>query len=180
MEKIYIVLIGTPGLFAAMIRRFIHLKYVHVVLGLDSKLLECYSFGRRNPQIPFFSGFERENMEDVLAKFPGAICKIMEMECTSDQKKQILEIIDHYKINCKRYHYTMVGLPFLIFGIPFHQKRRYTCSQFLGRMLQDCNIRSFDKHFSLITPRDFYEMDDLNVIYEGTLKDFLKNVKNLD
>lgn len=101
MEKIYIVLIGTPGLFAAMIRRFIHLKYVHVVLGLDSKLLECYSFGRRNPQIPFFSGFERENMEDVLAKFPGAICKIMEMECTSDQKSKSLKLLIIIKLIVK-------------------------------------------------------------------------------
>ena len=32
-----------------------------MVIGLDAELQEAYSFGRRNPRIPFFAGFEREN-----------------------------------------------------------------------------------------------------------------------
>lgn len=47
MEKLYIGLVDTPGLFAGIIRRVIRQDYIHVVLGMDEGLEECYSVGRR-------------------------------------------------------------------------------------------------------------------------------------
>lgn len=52
MEKLYIGLVDTPGLFAWMIRKAIRQDYIHVVLGMDEMLDECYSVGRRFPSIP--------------------------------------------------------------------------------------------------------------------------------
>ena len=43
MEKLYIGLVDTPGLFAWMIRKAIRQDYIHVVLGMDEMLDECYS-----------------------------------------------------------------------------------------------------------------------------------------
>ena len=60
MEKLYIGLVDTPGLFAWMIRKAIRQDYIHVVLGMDEMLDECYSVGRRFPSIPLLAGFERE------------------------------------------------------------------------------------------------------------------------
>ena len=62
MEKLYIGLVDTPGLFAAIIRRVIKQNYIHVVLGLDERLDECYSVGRRFPSIPLIAGFERRSI----------------------------------------------------------------------------------------------------------------------
>lgn len=47
MEKLYIGLVDTPGLFAWMIRKAIRQDYIHVVLGMDEMLDECYSVGRK-------------------------------------------------------------------------------------------------------------------------------------
>ena len=32
-------------------------------------------------------------------------------------------------------------------------------------------IMLFDKHFSLVTPKDFYELEEKEIIYEGQLAD---------
>ncbi len=69
MEHIYIAMVDTPGIFAAVIRGFLKQRYIHVVIGLDAELQEAYSFGRRNPRIPFFAGFEREDKEKILRAF---------------------------------------------------------------------------------------------------------------
>ena len=172
-EKLYLVLIGTPGIFATIIRMVTRIKYIHIVLGMDEDLKYCYSFGRRNPKIPILSGFEQEKMDKVVEKFPNALCMVTEIECTREQKKQIWGRIKYYKENAKRYHYTVLGLPFILLKIPFHQKRRYACSQFVARTLEDYGVRKFDKHYSLVTPRDFYEMPDKKILYVGTVEGYL-------
>ena len=72
MEKIYIGLVDTPGFFAGIIRRVIKQDYIHVVIGMDEKLDECYSVGRRHPSVPIIAGFEREEKDKILRAFPTA------------------------------------------------------------------------------------------------------------
>lgn len=102
MEKLYLVLIGTPGIFATIIRWVTKLKYIHIVLGMDEDLKECYSFGRRNPKVPILSGFEHERMDKVIEKFPKALCMVTEIECTKEQKEQIWGRINYYKKKCQK------------------------------------------------------------------------------
>lgn len=171
-EKLYLVLIGTPGIFATIIRMVTKLKYIHIVLGMDEDLDECFSFGRRNPKIPILSGFEQEKMDEVVAKFPRALCMVTEIECTKTQKELIWGRINYYKANAKRYHYTMLGLPWMLLNKPFHQKRRYACSQFVARILEDYGVRKFDRHYSIMRPGDFYNMPDKKILYVGTVEGY--------
>ncbi len=175
-EKLYPVLIATPGIFATLIKWFTRLKYIHIVLGMDEELTQCYSYGRRNPKIPILSGFEQEELDKVVEHFPRALCMVTEIECTKEQKENVWKRINYYKENAKRYHYCILGLPFLVFNKPFHQKRRYTCSQFVARTFEDYGIRKFDKHYSLITPRDFYEMPNKKILYVGTVEGYLDKI----
>ncbi|MCH5274467.1 MAG: hypothetical protein J1E65_01415 [Lachnospiraceae bacterium] len=174
MEKIYIALVDTPGLFANIIRLTIHREYIHVVLGLDETLSEAYSFGRRNPQIPFFSGFEKENLERIIDAFPTARYRIYSLDCTKEQKIMMQEKLHHLYKHRFRYHYCVWGLPYILLQKPFYQKRHYTCSSFLARFLEENGIRLFEKHFSLITPADFYDYKKHDIIFEGPLKEFLR------
>ena len=80
-SAIYVGFVDTPGLFASIIRRVIGQNYVHVVLGFDPELKEAYSIGRRNPAIPLFAGFERENREKILKKYPTARYQVCRVAC---------------------------------------------------------------------------------------------------
>lgn len=91
MEHIYIAMVDTPGIFAAVIRRFLRQRYIHVVLGMDAGLEEAYSFGRRNPRVPWFAGFEREDKKKILRAFPTAVYQVCELECSAAQKAGIRE-----------------------------------------------------------------------------------------
>ena len=57
MQKLYIALVDTPGLFAWIIRRVIKINYIHVVLSVYAFFGEDYRVGRRIPFILFFAVF---------------------------------------------------------------------------------------------------------------------------
>lgn len=169
MEHIYIALVDTPGLFAALIRRFLKQKYIHVVISMDERLEEAYSFGRRNPRIPFFAGFEREDTRKILRAFPNADYMVCELTCSRQQKEQIREQLRRDYAYRRHYHYAVPGLPFIVCGKPFYWKNQYTCSSYIARLLDEHQICIARKHFSLVTPKDFYLYPDKRVIFEGRL-----------
>lgn len=171
MERIYIALVDTPGFFAALIRLVTKINYVHVVIAMDEELKEAYSVGRRNPFIPFFAGFEKEKADQIIKKFPTARYRISSLSCTLEQKQQIHRQLQQCYHERFRYHYCIIGLPFLLLGRPFYQKGHYTCSSFTARLLEEQGLPLFSKHFSLVTPRDFYELDNVDVCFEGLLRE---------
>lgn len=173
MEHIYLAMVDTPGLFAYIIRRFLRQKYIHVVIAMDAQLEEAYSFGRRNPQIPFFAGFEREDKYRILQAFPTADYMICELECSAQQKEGIRrQLRSDYKQRL-RHHYAVLGLLFVACGVPFYQKNHYTCSSYIARLLCENHIEISPKHFSLVTPKDFYLYPDKKTVFEGRLAEFV-------
>ena len=179
MEKIYFALVDTPGLFASIIRKTIGISYVHVAIGLDPALRWGYSIGRRHPSVPIIAGFEQEQLPAIHRAFPTARYKIVSLECTAWQKAAIAAQLEECYNSRFKYHYCVLGLPFLLMNIPFFQKRHYTCSSFVARLLSENGIELFDKHFSLVTPRDFYELPQTRLVYEGSLADFLQMNRNV-
>lgn len=173
MAQIYIALVDTPGILAYLIRHFLRQKYIHVVISMDKELEEAYSFGRRNPFIPVIAGFEKENKRKIFRAFPTADYMICEMECTRQQKEQIRESLELAMEQRFCYHYAVLGLFFILFGKPFYQKNHYTCSSYIARLLSENGIQISDKHFSLVTPKDFYEYPDKQVLFEGALEDIV-------
>ena len=172
MEQIYFALVDTPGFFASIIRRVTGINYIHVVLSMDEELKEAYSVGRRNPAIPILAGFEREDARKIERQFPTAHYKIVSLECTKEQKTQLAQQLQECYQKRFRYHYCVLGLPMILLNIPFYQKNHYTCSSFTANILQENGIALFEKHFSLVTPRDFYELEQTKLIYEGSSHNF--------
>lgn len=173
MEHIYLAMVDTPGIFAYIIRRFLRQKYIHVVISMDAGLEEAYSFGRRNPRIPIFAGFEREDKYRILKAFPNAEYMVCELECSAEQKKNIRERLrEDYKQRL-RHHYAVLGLVFIACGIPFYRKNHYTCSSYIARLLYENNINISSKHFSLVTPKDFYLYPNKKTVFEGRLAEFV-------
>lgn len=173
MEHIYFAMVDTPGLFACLIRRFLKQKYIHVVIAMDVWLNEAYSYGRRNPRIPFFAGFEREDKNRILQAFPTADYMVCELECSAKQKEKIRQRLRaDYRKRLHR-HYAVLGLPFIVCGIPFYQKNHYTCSSYIARLLRENQIEISPKHFSLVTPKDFYLYPGKKIVFEGRLAEFV-------
>ena len=178
MAQIYIALVDTPGLFASIIRRVIRQKYIHVALSLDPFLEEAYSIGRRHPSVPLIAGFEKEDKEKILRAFPDADYMICSLECTPEQKAYIEQRLNEAMEKRFRYHYAVLGLPFILMNRPFYQKRHYTCSSYAARLLEEAGVIQWGKHFSLVTPKDFYEYENKQKIYEGSLRRLTETVRH--
>ena len=160
MAHIYIALVDTPGFFAALIRRFLKQRYIHVVLGFDA----------------IFAGFEREDKDKILHTFPTAYYRIYELDCTDAQKRALQQRMqEDYK---KRFHihYAVLGLPFILINSPFYMYNQYTCSSYLARVLQENGIFIARKHFSLVTPKDFYAYQNMRVVFEGELSEIISEI----
>lgn len=169
MSNIYIAFVDTPGFFASIIRRVINQRYIHVAIGLDETMEEAYSIGRRNPAIPFFAGFVKEDKEKILKKFPDAGYKVCRVSCSEEQREYIRNALHEMYLHRFRYHYTILGLPLILFQKPFEQRYYHTCSSFLARLFEDAGIWRWKKHTSIVTPRDFYEELEKEEIFEGPL-----------
>ena len=118
MAQIYIAFADTPGLFASLIRLVLKQKYIHVAVSMDPGLEETYSIGRRHPSIPLIAGFEKEDKRKILRAFPEADYMVASIECTEEQKEYIRERLRETMKKRFRYHYTILGLPFLLMNIP--------------------------------------------------------------
>ena len=165
MAQIYFAFVDTPGFFAGMIRRVIKQKYIHVVLSMDAELEEAYSVGRRNPAVPLFAGFEKEDKRKILTVFR-----------TADyiQKEAIRQELHLAKQERIHYHYAVAGLPFILWNIPFYQENHYTCSSYVARVLEEYGVCHWEKHFSLVTPKDFMEKFGRKRIFEGSLRELVE------
>ena len=172
MAEIYIAFVDTPGFFAGIIRSVIRQKYIHVALSLDPYLEETYSIGRRHPSVPLIAGFEKEDKYKILRAFPDADYMVCSVKCTAEQKKYIEEKLNEAMEQRFHYHYAVIGLPFILMNIPFYQKNHYTCSSYLAKLLEDAGVCKWNKHFSLVTPKDFYEYEGKKKIFEGGLYEF--------
>ena len=179
MAQIYIAFVDTPGVFAGIIRRVIRQKYIHVAIGLDPGLEEAYSIGRRHPSIPLIAGFEREDKSRILKAFPEADYMIRSLECSREQKSYIEERLREAMKKRFRYHYAVAGLPFILWQIPFYQKNHYTCSSYIARLLEEAGVCRWNKHFSLVTPRDFMEYEEKEKVFEGSLRELTEYWGNL-
>ena len=179
MAQIYIAFVDTPGVFAVIIRRVIRQKYIHVAIGLDPGLEEAYSIGRRHPSIPLIAGFEREDKSRILKAFPEADYMICSLECSREQKSYIEERLREAMKKRFRYHYAVAGLPFILWQIPFYQKNHYTCSSYIARLLEEAGVCRWNKHFSLVTPRDFMEYEEKEKVFEGSLRELTEYWGNL-
>lgn len=174
MAHIYIAMVDTPGIFAYLIRRFLRQKYIHVVISMDEGLEEAYSFGRRNPRIPLSAGFEKEDKEKILRAFPTADYMVCELTCSEEQKNHIRRQLEKDYRRRWHLHYALLGLPFIVWGHPFYQRGHYTCSSYIAKLLKENGIPLCEKHFSLVTPKDFCLYPHKKVVFEGSLAEFIE------
>ena len=139
---------------------WIHLDFLR---KLSEK--HVYSVGRRNPAVTFFAGFIKEDTQKIAKVFPTAKYKIIAIDCTLEQKQMLQAKMEACYPKRFQYHYCIIGLPFILLKKPFYQKNHYTCSSFLARCLQEVGLDLFEKHFSLVTPRDFYVLVNTDFLY---------------
>lgn len=174
MKKIYILSSYTGTWFSKFLSFFSSDKFVHISISLDYKFTEVYSFGRKNPKWCLPAGFIKENLKLISTHYTDSLTRVYELNITDVQYRNLKKILkDTFINNASKYRYNIKGLPMINFNLRYHRKYHYVCSQFCGKLLSDAGIYEFNKDYSLIKPYDLINIDDLQLIYEGKIKDII-------
>jgi len=177
MKKIYIIATNNYTMPSRVFRLATRQKYVHISIALDKKWKKVYSFGRKNVKWPLPAGFINEDFNSILKYFQDSLCRVYELPITKLQYYKLkTELKDNYIQNEDKYRYNITGLPMINFNFAYRRKYHYVCSQFCGKLLIDCGIIDFNKDYSILKPKDFFELDKLNLIYEGKTIDYFNTL----
>ena len=177
MKKIYIIATNNYTMPSRIFGLATKEKFVHISIALDKKWKKVYSFGRKNVKWPLPAGFVNEDFNSILKYFQNSLCRVYELPITNSQYYQLkAELSENYIKNAIKYRYNITGLPMINFNFPYHRKYHYVCSQFCGKLLIDCGIIDFEKDYSILKPRDFFELKNTTLIYEGKTADYFNTL----
>lgn len=172
-HTIYILLTYSGSALSKVINKYTKEPYSHVSIAFDEELKELYSFGRLRPRNPIFAGFVREDIENgTYARFPQTTCALYSLEINNIQYRRLMKELEKFKKDGDKYGYNLIGLVGVMVNYPIERKYNYFCSQFVSSLLNNSGIKLIDKNTALISPRDFRECKELNLIYEGNLQNY--------
>ena len=166
--KIYILEMHTYTIPSRIIKFFTKYEYSHIALSFNKKCNKIYSFGRRDCNNIFNSGFtcEKKNGE-FFKKFNNTHCRIYEVVVDKEKYYKLKKIINEIEKNKDLFKYDYIGICLRYFKIPIAFKNKYVCSYFIAELLEEVDIHKFDKKTYFIEPKDFKNIDDFNLIYNG-------------
>ncbi len=169
-SKIYIVLSQSYTTLARIIKLFTKDKYSHVSISLDKECSDMYSIGRRFTYYPFSGVYKNESIyKGVFNRNKKAQILVYELDITSDQYDNIINLLDEYGKESKGYNF--VGLILAIFNKKIDRKKYY-CSEFIYKVLSDDSVKIYPKTNDIVKPMDFEKIDNLKKVYEGKIIDY--------
>lgn len=168
MKKIYVIQMNTKTIPSRIISLFTMYKYSHVAISFNRNCDYIYSFGRKKLYSILNGGFTMESKTgSFFKKFNDTKCRIYELEVTDRQYNDLVRIIRYMKKNKDIYGYDYLGIILRYLRIPITFKNKYVCSYFVADLLQEVNVCNFDKKVCFVKPRDFENINGLNLIYNG-------------
>lgn len=172
-NKIYVILTDTGTVFNRLIKMYTKDPYNHVSIAFDPDLKEVFSFGRKKEHNPIIAGFARENMDHML--FKNANSAVFELECDNPAAYwKVRKYVRKFELNEENYRYNLLGVLALMFKINIERNDAFFCSQFVASIFEYSGIPLFDKPCVFVTPGDFMDASDLQLVYNGRLGDYRK------
>lgn len=171
MKKIYIILTHTGTALSKLIKGYTKDEFSHVSIALDIELKEMYSFGRLNPNNPFWGGFVHEYIDKgTFKRFYKTRAKVYSLEVTEEQYKSIKSNIDQIKNNKEDYKFNIIWL----FAAGFHKKiekeKSFYCAEFVKYVMEKADIKTDLP--DIVKPEDFKNIKELQEIYGGLLRKY--------
>lgn len=173
-RKLYIILTNNNTILNKTIKLYTRNEFNHVSISFDLDLLESYSFGRKKAYNPFVGGFIKEDYNTIF--FNRSYCEIYELELSTHDYDLIYNEVKHMENNKNLYGYNLIGLFFIAMNVEYERKNRYFCSEFVASLLKRTDYKSFFDKPYLIQPKHFKNVDGMNLVYQGYIKDYNKLV----
>lgn len=168
---VYIVLTDTGTWFTKLIKCFTGSPLNHASISFTNDLGETFSFGRKQPNNPFFGGFVKEDLNSKL--FKNATCAVYRCHVSNTAFMQMRESVRQIEVQKQDYKYNFLGLFGVIFNKEINRKNAFFCSQFVATVFQTGGVVIKDKPANLVKPCDLAESNITHLVYAGQLHTYL-------
>lgn len=176
-KEIYIVVMQTGSIVSRALKMITGKEYNHVSVSFDPDLHYLYSFGRRNPYNPWIGGFVQESIDfGTLKRFSDTRAVVMSLSVSEKTYYQLVHKIDEMFEDKENYYYDSLGLILACFNVIYKRERHYYCSDFVRDLLVKYGVEDPTQFEEIVQPMHFLNLPDVNVIYEGRLRDFSRDL----
>lgn len=170
MKNIYIILTQSTSVPSRLIRHITGETYTHASIAFDDNIHSMYSFARKNAAFPLPAGLVEEHIDSGFYLTQSNIpCAVLSMQVSERKYFALKSQVCNMFCRANEYKYSIIGLLFCKFKIPFEMPGYFFCSQFVAKLLHDCDIVSLPKHPTLMHPADFLEIEQFTQLFEGKL-----------
>ena len=170
MMEVYIVFTDTKTNLAKMIKNYTRYPFSHVSLSFSKDLSQMYSFGRKEAGNAFIGGFVKEDVSDHL--FQRADCAVCKLELNEESYYRIWAYVQKMEREQDLFKYNFTGLFAVALNYNFDRKNAYFCSQFVAEGLAAGGVRIVDKPPALVTPRDLFASESMDMVYRGDMRNY--------
>jgi hypothetical protein len=175
-KDIYLLFTNTETFVSRIIRNFTTLEYTHVSLSLNINSKKFFSFSRKYTYLILPGGFIIEGLDfGGLKRFENNSCRLCKLNISDEQFRILQKEINKMFIN-NNYRYNIIGLIFCYFNKPLEREKHKFCSEFVATMIEKMNVNKFDKHTSLCRPSDLMNLENLEIVFEGKIKELNKTI----
>jgi len=178
MKEVYVLLTCTGTIFSKAIKHLTKSEYTHSSISLDINCSGLYSFARRQVFPPLPAGFVKEDLSTgILAKYSHCKCAMYKAKVDDATYAKIAMELKSMAAVCDSYPYSCVGPICCFLHIPYHSTGKFFCSEFVADILERNGAINLSKPASLMRPNDFTKMDDLELVFKGTLDELAKKIE---
>lgn len=181
MKNIYLIATSTNTIFSRVLKKSCNEPYPHVsIIFPDEDPSVGYSFSRKKLKNPFIGGFMVESYNEWLKVFSNVECVVYSVNITECQYENLKKDISCFQKNKDIYHYNLLGVIGNAIDMSIEQENHYFCTQFISEILQKNNILDINKFPINTVPKDILNNPKLELIFEGTLFDYVNMFSTKD
>lgn len=173
-KYIYLILSSSSSLPAKIIKFATRKELNHASLSLDDSLKKMYSFGRLKMNQPFNAGFVVEDKDQgFYKKFTDTKIWLYRLSVDEDTFKQVSDYLNQCAYGKEFLKYNFAGAILSKINVPVPRVNRYFCSEFAAMVFDECKVRKLNKQPNIFHPYDFLELDDMELLYTGLLREYI-------
>lgn len=170
---IYLVLSQSGSWLSRLLKYVTKAEYNHISISLDESMHYMYSFSRRNAYNPIWGGFMMESpFFGSMRRFRNTTAIIMRVPVSDVQYQALSNFLKQMYAEKEKYHYNIPGLILASFGIVYHPKNWYYCSEFVRDALNKFQIVDASRFNPITIPEDFLQLEKIEIIYIGNLREY--------
>lgn len=177
MKSIYIMLTRSETILSRLVYLVTRDAYTHASISFDENLTTFYSSSRKDGHTIFPAGPCREALNSgYYGNHHHIPCAVYELKVENDAYEVARKEVASIMANADRYHFNILGLLLCRFGIPYHRKHHFFCSEFVGEIL--CRSKAFrlPKDSSLMRPNDYASLPGLLCRFQGRISELTDSI----